>query len=312
VVSILIPARNAGPWIRETLESALAQTWPRTEIIVADDDSTDDTAAIVDGLAARGVRRVRSARRGAAAARNTAFAQARGDWIQFLDADDLLAPDKLARQLAGAPPAECALAGDWSRFVRTIADADFPPERLCRDARPVDWLVDKLAHHAMMHPAAWLIARPLAVRAGRWDETLSLDDDGEYFSRVVLASAGVRHCPGARSYYRSRQPGTLSQSRSARAWDSAFRSLESTADRLRAVEDSPRTRAACATAYQRFIYEAYPWAPARRRAAAARVAALGGSTLAPAGGPKFQWAARLLGWRLATRLRRLGRPGRSR
>jgi hypothetical protein len=157
----------------------------------------------------------------------------------------------------------------------------------------------------MMHPAAWLVSRRLAERAGPWDASLSLDDDGEYFSRVVLASSGVRFCASAVSFYRSALPGSLSKSRSTRAWESAFSSLEKTAARLCALERSPRTHAACATAFQRFIFDAYPAAPAARRRAADLVDAHGGSNLQPSGGARFQTLRRLFGWKLARRLQKI-------
>lgn len=303
-VSILIPAHNAAPWIDATLESALAQSPPGGEIIVVDDGSTDGTLDRARTFGARGVTILTQPNRGAAAARNAALRAARGDWFQFLDADDLLAPEKLARQLAraGADGPDFAYAARWSRFYASPADAAFPPQRLCVDADPVPWVVEKFEHNAMMHPAAWLISRALAERAGPWDETLSLDDDGEYFTRVVLASRGVRTCQDALSYYRSNLPGSLSSAKSERAWASAWRSLELSAARLQAAEDSPRTQHACATAFQRFIFESYPRAAGCRRTAARRVGQLGGSTLQPEGGRKFHLARRLLGWRLARRL----------
>ena len=303
LVSILIPCHNAAQWLVETLESALAQTWTHQEIIVVDDGSQDGSADLARPFVARGVRLIEQPNRGASAARNVALAAARGDYFQFLDADDLLAADKLAQQLqlAASCDPDVAICGTWSRFTRTPTDADFTPQCLCGDFAPVDWVVKKFEQNAMMHPAAWLISRILAERAGPWDESLSLDDDGEYFTRVVLASQGVRHCPGAVSFYRSGQAGSLSRANSERAWASALRSLELSAARLRHLENSPRTRRACATVFQRYIYEAYPRAAECRRRATAQVTELGGSDLAPPGGPKFRLASRLLGWRLAKR-----------
>ena len=305
LVSILIPCHNAAPWLAQTLESALAQTWPHTEIIVVDDGSRDDSASLARAFIPRGIRLIEQTNRGASAARNAALAAARGDYFQFLDADDLLAPGKLAHQMklaAATAGADVILCGTWSRFTRTPADADFTPQPLCADATSIDWVVTKFEQNAMMHPAAWLTPRALAERAGPWDESLSLDDDGEYFTRVVLASRGVRFCREAVSFYRSGLSGSLSGAKSERAWASAFRSLELSSGRLLAREDTPRTRHACATAFQRYIYESYPRAAECRDRAAAQVAVLGGSTLLPPGGPKYRWARRLLGWRLAKRL----------
>jgi len=308
LVSILIPCYNAARWLPETIESALAQTWPQTEIILVDDGSRDESLDIARRFATRGVKVIAQANRGASAARNAALTASQGDWLQFLDADDLLAPGKITHQMNLATQlarADVVLCGRWSRFTCTPADADHLPQVLCTDAAPTDWLVSKFEHNAMMHPAAWLTPRATAERAGPWDESLSLDDDGEYFTRVVLASQGVRFCPDALSYYRSGLPGSLSGAKTERAWTSAYRSLELSVERLRQAEDSSRTRHAGADAFQHFIYEAYPRVAELRRRAAAHVSALGGSHLVPRGGPQFQLTRRLLGWRLAKRLQSL-------
>jgi glycosyltransferase involved in cell wall biosynthesis len=100
-VSTVIPALNAEPFIARALDSALAQGIAESEIIVVDDGSSDDTCRIVESYRHRGVRLVRHERRGgAAAARNTGIAAARGEYVAFLDADDEWLPHKLDRQLA--------------------------------------------------------------------------------------------------------------------------------------------------------------------------------------------------------------------
>src|SRR6266436_10021329 len=106
LVSILIPAYNAEPWIADTVRSALAQTWPRKEIIVVDDGSRDETLSIAQQFASKTVSIVAQENRGAAAARNKALELCQGDYIQWLDADDLLAPDKVARQMEAAEELE--------------------------------------------------------------------------------------------------------------------------------------------------------------------------------------------------------------
>lgn len=305
LVSILIPCYNAEPWLAATLDSAFAQTWPNKEIILVDDGSRDDSLAIARRYESQGLIVIARPNSGAAVARNVALAASTGAWLQFLDADDLIAPDKISQQLA-LPPAvldgRYILSSNWTRFTHTPADADHTPQPLCADLSPAEFAITKLERNAMMHPAAWLVPRALAERAGPWDESLTLDDDGEYFTRLVLHSLGTRHAAASLSYYRSGLLGSLSRTKSERAWASALRSLELTVGRLRACDDSPVSRHACATALQRYIYEAYPAAAACRARAAALVAALGGSDLEPEGGPKFNFARRLLGWKLAKRL----------
>ena len=100
LVSIIIPAYNAEEWIDQTIQSAIAQTWPRKEIIVVDDGSTDRTAEIARRFASKEVLVVSTENQGLSAAVNHAFRLSQGDYIQELDADDLLAPDKIERQLA--------------------------------------------------------------------------------------------------------------------------------------------------------------------------------------------------------------------
>jgi glycosyltransferase involved in cell wall biosynthesis len=305
LVSILIPCYNAAPWLAATLESALGQTWPQCEIVVVDDGSQDASLAVAEPFRRHGVTVIGQPNRGAAAARNAALRASRGDWIQFLDADDLLAPHKIELQLAAAArqPGEWMHAARWARFTGDPSSAQFVPEVLCCDADPVTWNVLKLEEHAMMHPAAWLSPRSLVDRAGPWDETLTLDDDGEYFSRLVLLSAGVRYCPEAITLYRSQLASSLSRSKSDRAWDSALRSTEAIATRLLAREDSPRTRHACAAALQRLIYEVYPRAPLVQRRARALAARWGGAPeVRPMGGARFHRLSRFLGWRLARRV----------
>src|SRR4051812_10472186 len=99
LVSIVIPAYNAERWIAYTLQSAIGQTWPHKEIIVVDDGSTDRTGEIARRFASNEISVVSIPNQGAAAARNHGLHLSQGDYIQWLDADDVLAPDKIERQL---------------------------------------------------------------------------------------------------------------------------------------------------------------------------------------------------------------------
>lgn len=305
-VSVLIPCFNAASWIAQTLESTFAQTWPNLEVIVVDDGSTDESVTVIRKYLDRGLQLHCQPNKGAAAARNAAMAMATGQWLQFLDADDLLAHDKIEKQLSIALPTgdDFAWCCNWTRFEDTTDDAGFSHEPLCRDSDPVEWVIVKLEQNRMMHPAAWLISRNLADRAGTWNESLSLDDDGEYFTRVVLASRGVRCCAQATSFYRSGIPGSLSGRKSERALQSAFESTRRCAELLIAREDSPRTRTAAATALQRFIFDAYPDAPHCRTAAEALVGYYGGCNTRPDGGPLFRRISNVLGWKFAKQVQR--------
>ncbi len=305
LVSILIPCYNAAPWIAQTLQSALNQTWSNLEIIMVDDGSTDDSFAIAKSFESSQVKVIQQSNQGASVARNQALSLAQGDYIQYLDADDLLAPDKIRQQVEQLSLNQNAgqiAAGEWARFYHDPETAIFSSEPVWEDFAPVDWLICSWNGGGMMHPAAWLIPRNIA---GTWDESLSLHDDGEYFCRVVLASRGVKFCWGARSYYRSGLLNSLSRANSQSAIESGFQAIELEIDHLLAAENSDRTRRACATALQRFIYSVYPDAPDLIAKAEKRVESLGGTNLPPSGGSRFLMLSKVVGWKTAKRLQNL-------
>jgi glycosyltransferase involved in cell wall biosynthesis len=99
LVSILIPCYNAERWIAQAIESALAQTWPQKEIIVIDDGSTDRSLNVIKQFDGR-ISWETGPNRGGNAARNRLLELARGEWVQYLDADDYLLCDKIAGQMA--------------------------------------------------------------------------------------------------------------------------------------------------------------------------------------------------------------------
>ena len=306
LVSILIPCFNAAPWLAGAIESALAQTHAAIELVVIDDGSTDDSLAIARTFESRGVRVIPQANAGASAARNHGLRLARGEFIQFLDADDLLAPDKIERQLQTLAVAPGTIAaGPWGRFEDDPVGARFVPEENWRDSTPAEWLALNFAGRGMMPPAAWLAPRALLDVAGPWDERLTLNDDGEYFCRVLLASAGVRFSADARAFYRSNLSGSLSRRRSEAAWRSAFLSHELCARHLLAHEDSARTRRACADLYQRLAYEMFPDCPTLIAECETRAQSHGGSPAKPGGSRAFQLLARAVGWKFARRLQHL-------
>jgi glycosyltransferase involved in cell wall biosynthesis len=306
-VSILIPCYNAGRWVRETIESALRQTWSNCEIIVVDDGSSDDSVVIARHFSPRGVRVLTQENRGAAAARNTAFRASTGTFIQFLDADDVLAPDKIERQMEilqhETEPVLCS--GRWGRFTDSIEQADFRDEPNFRDLSGIEFLQIFYETSAMMQPAAWLSPRPLLEAIGPWDEKLSLNDDGEYFARAMLHAKRIRFCPAARVYYRSHVRSSLSRRRDPKAMQSLFQAAESTLSHLWAADQSDRTKAAVAYGWKWMAFELYPESPMLSRIAEQRSRSYGGSNRPLPAGPKFQIVARLLGWRLAKRWRRV-------
>jgi glycosyltransferase involved in cell wall biosynthesis len=156
LVSILISAYNAQETIEETLQSATTQTWARKEIILVDDGSTDRTAEVARRFTSKGVTVLSTENRGLSAGLNHAYKQCQGDYIQFLDADDLLAPDKIERQLValrGNDSKRILLSSPWAFFFYRTLHARFVRNLLWQDLSPVEWLLRKMGENLHMQNA---------------------------------------------------------------------------------------------------------------------------------------------------------------
>lgn len=314
LVSIIVPVYNAAPWLAATLESALSQSHRPTEIIVVDDGSTDSSLALASTFESRGVRVATQPNRGAAAARNHGLRLARGEFLQFLDADDLLAPDKIAHQVARLATAPGSIAScAWGRFHGDPGQARFVSTPAWRDfPQPADFFIQHFNDGWMMFPAAWLVPRAVAAAAGPWDERLSLNDDGEYFCRVALASRGIVFCGDARAYYRSGVPGSLSDRKDPAAYRSLYLSIDLSTRALLAHADTPAAREAAANAWFKVGAEVYPDLQRESREALAKSRAFGGPTRPLEMGRRMRLVSRLIGWRLAKRVQRALQPRRAR
>jgi glycosyltransferase involved in cell wall biosynthesis len=305
LVSILIPAYNAQEWLPYTLRSAIAQTWENKEIIVVDDGSKDNTAAIARSFESQGVTVFTQKNQGAAAARNMAFSLSKGDYIQWLDADDLLDPEKVEKQvmaLQGSANPKILLSGEWGKFMYRPEHTKFEPSSLWCDLSKADWLVRKLSQNVYMQTGSWLVSRELTAAAGPWDTRLLGDDDGEYFCRVLLASSGVRFVPGARVHYRSSGAGSLSYiGGSNRKRDAQWLSMQLHVSYLRSLEDSPRVHEACVRFLQNWMVYFYPERIDLFEQAQSLARSLGGELTPPHLSWKYSWIKAIFGWSLARR-----------
>jgi glycosyltransferase involved in cell wall biosynthesis len=214
LVSIIIPVYNGAPHLRQSIDSALAQTWPNKEIIIIDDGSTDDSADIADSYGNLQITVIRQANAGASAARNSGLKHAKGAYIQFLDADDILSIDKIETQvkaLRNHPDkvAVCSTAHFNNGRVHTGGLLSAYEDAFLVDTNdPTYFLINLWGGYgengSMVQPNAWLTPIAVIEKAGPWNEQLTVDDDGEYFCRVVLNSNGVIKTGGL-NYYRKYQ-----------------------------------------------------------------------------------------------------------
>lgn len=140
-----------------------------------DDGSGDDTLNIVRRYESSVLKVNHQKNGGACRARNCAPRECQGDYIQWLDADDLLAPDKIERQMAVADDEsdpDVLLSSEWGKFSYRLSKSQFQPTPLWQDLSAVDWLVSRLANTWNMIVPAWLVSRKLTEKTGPWDESL--------------------------------------------------------------------------------------------------------------------------------------------
>jgi glycosyltransferase involved in cell wall biosynthesis len=311
LVSIIMAAYRAERFIDEALNSARAQTHPELEIIVVDDCSPDATAERVAAHIAADprVRLIRMpSNRGQCAALNRGLAEARGDYIKFFDSDDVISPNFIAAQLSALAgrPRHLAYAS-WGRFINDPAEAVFTPHPGWHDSgQALEWIIETWRDTEPMYQCAlFLIPRPLLDHTGGWDERLGLINDFEFFTRVVLASDGIRFTPEARLCYRSNLDNSLSGLKSRKGCESACLSIQLGVRHLLARENSPRTRRVAADLLQAHVHSFYPRFPDLLAPCMAEIQRLGGSQIQPQGGRFFRLLATIFGWRFALRIRLL-------
>lgn len=201
-VSVIIPAYNHGLFLGETLESVLAQTYTDVEVFVLDDGSSDNTAEVTERFASRFAegrfRLTRLPHGGGQRARNHGLRLARGEFIQFLDADDLLHPQKLALQVAElmAHPAIDIIASGVAYFVN--------PDHLGRASREESFVYDlpSFFRGRQLFSMAGLSRRDSLKRVGFWDEELGSGQESNYFGRALACGLRAECRAGTLSFYR--------------------------------------------------------------------------------------------------------------
>jgi GT2 family glycosyltransferase len=273
-------------------------------VIVVDSASTDNTLGIARRFESSGVRVVSQKNQGASSARNTAFELARGDYIQWLDADDLLAPDKIAAQMEAAAGSsnKVLLCSAWGTFLYRPFKARFVPTLLWTDLAPIEWFRRRLRANLHMQTATWLVSRELTEASGPWDVRLSLDDDGEYFCRVICASESIRFVPSAKVFYRNAAFQRLSTiDRSNQKLASQFLSIKLQIEHILSLDDSDETRAACVQFLQIWLFCFYDFRKDLADDLERLALGLGGRLEVPQLRKKYRWIQQLAGRRAARR-----------
>jgi glycosyltransferase involved in cell wall biosynthesis len=237
IVSVVIPMHNAEPWIRATLESVYSQTYPMTdiELVVVDDQSTDAGPAIVRSfIAERGIAGKivqHETNGGSSGPRNVGWQVASGEWIQFLDADDLLAPGKVALQMAFAvtAPADVAVVYSPWRHLELLNGEWQPSGPLIVSTVDDDPVAGMLKDVLFGYVGPTLVRRSAVQAIGGFDEHLRFSEDLDFMLRMAMSGSRFRQIPSAESTFLYRQtPGSK--------WHRGFRSPGPTLDFVRYIK----------------------------------------------------------------------------
>lgn len=310
LVSIIIPVYNKAAFIRESIESALGQSYQNIEVVLVNDGSTDGSMAILEEFKASypdKIVLIDQKNGGVSKATNTGIAASKGDLIQFLDADDLMAPDKIQHQVdfLNSKPSGALASCEWVSFSGNVESFNRFDLKIYRDYDfGIDMLIDLYERSEMMQPGVFLTPKSVIVEAGPWDESLTINQDGEFFCRVLLQCKGVFFEPKGKVYYRKPGESNVSQQKSHKAASSLLESYRCYEREILKVEDSKRVREAIAKNYLRFSYVIYPNYPDLLEASFREFDRMGVDRSVRIGGPKFQLITKLLGYKNALKLKR--------
>jgi glycosyltransferase involved in cell wall biosynthesis len=203
MISVIIPCYNASSTLRTTVESALSQSYPDKEVIIVDDGSTDQSAEIIKSFGLAIVSKFQS-NQGASATRNHGTRLARGEYIQYLDADDMLTPDTLTKRVAALETTGADIAyTDWQPFttaaggsIRRTNVVELPLDRLGDDAQAA------CASSFWVPPAAILYRRWVVDRIGQWNLRLHVIQDARFIFDAARVGARFTRVEGVGALYR--------------------------------------------------------------------------------------------------------------
>lgn len=248
-VSIIIPCHNVEAFVENAMASVLAQDHPDTEVVCVDDGSTDGTAALLKEVEARHPDRVKvvlQENKGATAARNTGMKLSSGPWIQFLDADDVILPNKISGQLALLDDDTGLVVGDYEQIM---------PDGLLL---PVQALYDEawmgLIKTRLGTTSANLWRRADVERAGGWDEAMRSSQDYELMFRMLVAGTSVKWDRRIGTHVLKRIEGSISRSEVRANWARYIELRRNMKEHLQATD--PRRFKAEIAALEQYIFMA--------------------------------------------------------
>ncbi len=210
LVSVIIPCFNAEQWIADAIESCLTQTYPAIEVIVIDDGSTDQSLKIIEHYANKITWKTID-HKGGSHARNFGMTLANGEYIQFLDADDYILPEKIERQVQCLEQTRADIVyGDW-RYQRHLSDGGFFLDKIMVSGKQEN-ILEALLRDWWVAVAGLLYTKNSIEKSNGWDEALEAAQDRDFLLSAVINGATVVYQPGCYAIYRRPNHPTVSYS----------------------------------------------------------------------------------------------------
>lgn len=201
LVSVIVPCYNAERFLAATVDSVLAQDYAPLQLVLVDDGSTDGTRALIESWGSKATP-VFGPNRGASEARNAGLAAAEGDFILYLDADDLLLPGTIAGRVQALTAAGADVAyTDWQK-LQECGPGEFEAQEVVARELPARDADLALFRGLWWPPAALLYRRTLCERIGGWKQALAPVEDARYMLDAALSGASFAHVPGVGARYR--------------------------------------------------------------------------------------------------------------
>ena len=255
LVSAIVPCFNAERWLTEAIDSCLHQTYPRIEIIVIDDGSTDNSLQIIQRYGDRIIWET-GPNLGGNAARNRGFALSTGEYIQYLDADDYLLPNKIDRQVRFLEETAADIVYGDLKYQHHLPDGQIWQQEtnLLGTPPPHQDVLECLLAYGNLSPSPYLFSRKAICLSEGWDERLRAGQDRDFLISLLVGGATIKYQSGYYSIYRRYGDITVSTANKTLLFKNLCKVLEKAeAKLLKRGQLSPKYKRALANSYYSLI-----------------------------------------------------------
>lgn len=319
LVSVIIPVFNAEKYLPETIQSVLAQSGVTIELILVDDGSTDHSYALAKSFEGANITVLQQFNKGASAARNLGITIAKGKYLQFLDADDLLGENKIKFQLDQLLKRKNYIANCRTKHfndddqLENIVPSTYEDAFYESTDKTDEFLIKLWGGYSkggsMVTTHAWLIPKSLIDLAGNWNENITTDDDGEFFARIILNASGIVYTPDVFVLYRKNQFSSLSNINSEKKLKSSLAAAKIKTHLLLQRNSSKAAKLASYKLLLDIAVRSFPKYYKIYQEAMKMMPKIENEGYLPQlGGPKIQRLAKYFGWKTARLLQFVSKP----